>query len=141
MEKKLETSRVVDYGLKAKFFNEFKEGPLWVIPEGTSINLTLPKGVEIKDFVKPDALVSENSVLWKGYVSGNELFLEYSFFKQISSFDLNQMLQQLMKSDLFLMVVGIAIVIFLILFAKRKSISGKVEGYVIEHSDLGGEEE
>ena len=138
MEKKRETSRVIDYSLKAKFFNEFKDGPVWVIPEGTSISVQLPRGIEINGLTKPDALVEGTQITWEGYASGNELFLEYSFFKQIASFDLSKLISEMMQSDLFWIFVAVAAVIAGVLFIKRKRISGKIEGYVIGHSDLGG---
>ncbi len=141
MEKKRETSRVIDYGLKAKFFNEFKDGPVWVIPEGTSISVQLPRGVEINGLVKPESLVEGTNITWKGYASGNELFLEYSFFKQIASFDLSKLISEMMQSDLFWIFVAVAAVIVGVLFLKRKRISGKIESYVISHSDLGGGDE
>jgi hypothetical protein len=141
MEKKRETSRVIDFSLKTKFFNEFKDGPVWVIPEGTLISVQLPRGIEINGTAKPDALVEGTKVAWEGYATGNELFLEYSLFKQIASFDLSQLVAELMQSDLFLIVVVATAVVLGILFLKRKKISGKLEGYVISHSDLGGGEE
>ena len=141
MEKKRETSRVIDYSLKAKFFNQFKDGPVWVIPEGTLISVKLPRGIEIKGIVKPDAMVEGTKVVWEGYASGNELSLEYSLFKQIASFDLSQLIRELMQSDLFLLFVAIAAIVLGILFLKRKSISGRIEGYIISHSDFGGNEE
>jgi len=130
MEKKLETSRVIEYSLKPKFLNEFTEGSLWLIPEGTSII-----------GVKPDASIEGNTVVWNGYVSGNELFLEYSHFKNITSFDLNQSIQDLMQSDIFLFVVAIVAIGLIIVFAKRKTIETKIEEYIVENSEFHPEEE
>jgi len=141
METRSETSRVLEYGLKAKFFTQFQEGPLWLIPEGTSIRVALPKGVQIEPPVKPDARVEESTVLWKGYASGNELALNYRQFKEIASFDLSQAISELMKSDLFMGIAIVALVVLGMLFVKRKSISGRIEAYVIEHSDLSNEED
>ena len=141
LENKLETSRVIDYGLKPKFFNEFRQESLWVIPEGTTISVELPLGAEIKQPVKPDADIQTNLVSWQGYVSGNELALNYSLFKQIASFDLSQAIREVMQSDLFLIFVVVAVIVLGIVLAKRKAISGKIENYVLAHSNLGGEEE
>ena len=141
MEKKNETSRVIEYRLKASALSSFVDGSLWVIPSGTSITVQLPRGVEIEKPVKPDAVVSENTVVWAGYVFGNELELNYLVFKQISSFDLDQALQELMQSELFIIFVAATALVLIIVFAKRKSIGNKVQNYVIRHSDLGGEEQ
>ena len=141
MEKKSETSRVVEYGLKADAFSNFIDGSLWVIPKNTTITVMLPRGVEIHEPVKPDAIVGENTVIWTGYVFGNELELNYSFFKEIASFDLAQAINGLMESDLFLILLAVAAVVFAVILVKRKAIAGSVENYVIAHSDFGGEEE
>lgn len=141
MEKRNETSRAIDYGLKAKYFTNFVDGSLWVIPKGTLIIVNLPRGVEIEKPVKPDAGVEASTVVWTGYVFGNELELNYRLFKQITSFDLRQAISELMQSDLFLVFVAVAIVISLAVLAKRRAITGRMENYIVEHSDLGGEEE
>ncbi len=141
MEKKNETTRVIEYSLKPSAFLSFVDGALLIIPSGTSITVQLPRGVEIKPPIKPDAVVGENTIVWTGYVFGNELEFNYLVFKQISSFDLNQALQELMQSELFIIFVAITVLVLIIVFAKRKSIGNKVQNYVIRHSDLGGEEQ
>jgi len=141
MEKKVETSRVIDFEMKKKFFNEFVEGPFGVIPAGTTVKIMLPIGVEIQSSVKPDASIEGNLVTWTGYVSGNEFELKYSSFKQIASFDLREAIQQLFQSDLFIIMVLVVAAIALILFVKRKRISASAERYIVRHSDLGGLEE
>ncbi len=141
MEKRNETSRAIDYGLKAKYFTNFVDGSLWVIPEGTSIIVKLLRGVEIEKPVKPDAAVEASTVVWTGYVFGNELELNYRLFKQIASLDLSQLIQELMQSDLFLIFVAVVVVISLGVLAKRKAITGRIENYIVEHSDFGSEEE
>jgi hypothetical protein len=141
MNKASETSRVVEYELKTDAFSNFINGSLWVIPKDTTITVQLPRGVEIHSPVKPDAIVGDNTVIWKGYVFGNELELNYSFFKDIASFDLGQALNGLVKSDLFLIILAVAAVAFAVILVKRKAIAGSVESYIIAHSDLGGEEE
>ncbi len=141
MEKKNETTRVIEYKFKASALSSFIDGALWVIPAGISITVQLPRGVEIEKPVKPDAVISNNTVVWTGYVFGNELELNYLVFKQISSFDLEEALQELMQSELFIIFVGATALILIIVLAKRKSIGNKIQNYIIKHSDLGGEEQ
>jgi len=141
VEKRGETTRVVDYRLATKHFNEFLDGSLWVIPTGTSITVQLPRGAEIEAPVKPDASINGTTVTWEGYVFGNDLRLEYQTFKQISSFDLGEFIQLMMQSDLFWGFVVLAAIVSVLVFAKRRAISSRIEGYVVRHSDLGGEEE
>lgn len=141
MEKKSETSTVVEFALNTKYLSGFIDGSLWVIPENTSIIVHLPKGVQIEAPVKPDASIEGSTVAWNGYVFGNELNLSYSLFKQIASFDLSGLLQQAMQSDLFWIGAAIVVIAAAIVIVKRKAISEKIEGYIVAHSDLGSEEE
>ncbi len=143
MEKKMETSRVIEYGIKTKFFNQFLQGPFLVIPENTTIVIELPRGIKINEPVKPPALIEGSTVTWEGYVSvsGDEFDLGYSLFKQIASFDFRDFLQELVQSDLFLILVAFIAIASLIILVKRKSITNRVEHYIVEHSDLGGTEE
>lgn len=141
VETRSETSRVIEYSLLSKHFQEFIDGSLWVIPKNTSIMVTLPKGIEIEKSIKPDAAIEENTVVWEGYVVGNELSLRYRFFKQISSFNFNETIGDLAQSDAFWLVAGIVVIVSIIIFVQRKKISGKIESYLIAHSDLSGEED
>ncbi|MCX6798645.1 MAG: hypothetical protein NTW59_00940 [Candidatus Diapherotrites archaeon] len=141
MEKKSETSRVIGYGIKEKFFSGFLEGSLWVIPAGTTITVILPGGVEVLQPVEPDAATSGNTIMWSGYKYSNKLTLNYNEFKQIASFDLDKALQQVMESDLFWVIVAVLAVSALLGLWKRRAISEKIERYIVEHSDLRSEEE
>ena len=133
-------SRITEFELRNKFFSQFIREQLWVFPEGTIIIMNMPLGAEIKE-VEPEANVSGNSISWQGYKSKNRLVLKYWLTQQIGSFDVNAVLQQLMRSGLFWVVVVAIIVIAGALYWKRKIISSKIESYVVEHSDFGGKEE
>ena len=140
-EKKSETSTAIDFALNTGQFSGFVDGSLWVIPDGTSIIIHLPRGVQIQKTVKPDATIEENTVTWAGYVFGNELELNYTLFKQIASFDLGGFITSLLQSDLFLIGLGAIAIAGLAVFAKRKAISEKIEGYIVANSELGDKEE
>lgn len=141
MEKKRETTRVIEYSILSKFFNYFISGSLWVIPQNTTIAVNLPPGAELQQPIEPEAEVSGNSVTWSGYKNSSKMTLNYRMFKQIASFDFGAVLQQLMKSDLFWVLIAIALIVCAALFLKRKSISNKIENYIVERSDLSKEEE
>lgn len=141
MEKKSETSTAMQFNLNTGQFSSFIDGSLWVIPEGTSITVHLPKGVQIEKPVKPDALIEGNAVTWSGYVFGNELELNYTFFKQIASFDLGGLISQLMQSNLFLAGMAAAAIAVIIVFVKRKALSEKIENYVVSNSEFSEKEE
>jgi len=141
MEREKETSRMVKFSLKGKFFNNFLEGSFWVIPSTVTIVVDLPLQVEIEQPVKPEANVSGNRIVWTGYKSTNVLSLKYILWKQIASFNLNEIVDNLNKSGaLPLLVIGIALFAFAVLW-KRKAIAAKIEAYITEHSNLSGVEE
>ena len=141
MTKKSETSRAVEFSLNEKFFGNFLEGSLWVIPGNVTIIVDMPVQAEIKDAVKPEANVSGNRVVWTGYKSTNVLALNYVVFRQISTFTLNDLAETLANSEFFPYIAAAAALLALIVLWKRKAIAGRIETYVIEHSDLSNMEE
>jgi len=140
-EKKVETSRIIEFSLLSKFFGQFLQGGVFVIPEGTSISVQLPNFSEIEAPIKPEAAASANTVTWQGYKSSNVLQLNYHIVKQIASINLSQSIASLVGSPLFIVFVIIAIIIIAIVLRKRKTISEKIENYIVENSKLGGKEE
>ncbi len=141
MQKKSETSRVIEYTIKPRAFDQFLSGSSWIIPENTAITINLPPGAELQQPIEPEAAATNNSLTWNGYKNSNQLTVDYKLFKQIASFDFGEALQQLMQSNLFWVVVVIICAVSFALFWKRKPIAARIENYVIEHSDLGEEEE
>ena len=141
MKKTSETSRVIEYAITPQAFDSFLSGSLWVIPENTAIAINLPPEAELQQPIEPEAEVSGNSVTWSGYKNSNKLTLNYRIFKQIASFDFGEAFQQLMQSDWFWVVVVAICAVSLVLFWKRGAIGGRIENYIIEHSDLSEEEE
>ncbi|MBN2067795.1 MAG: hypothetical protein JW744_04975 [Candidatus Diapherotrites archaeon] len=141
MQKVKETSRVKEYSLKPKFFNNFLVGSLWVIPDDTTISINLPVGAELQPPVEPEAAINGSNVTWSGYKNSNKLTLNYRAFKQIASFDFGQAVRELMQSNLFWVVIVAAIVVCAILFWNRRNLGARVENYIVEHSDFSREEE
>ncbi|MAG21876.1 MAG: hypothetical protein CL943_01040 [Candidatus Diapherotrites archaeon] len=142
MQRTRETSRMIEFALNQKFFNGFLEGDFLVIPSNTTIIIDLPVQAEIVQPIKPTASISGNRIVWNGYKSTNVLSLEYVLWKQISSINLEEILEDIMSSNIFPIIIGIIIILILGLFWKRKTISGKIGQYIMEHSDLSkGEEE
>jgi len=142
MEKKQETTRVIDYSVKTKFFNGFLDGSLWVIPAGMTITINLPSGAAVQQPIEPNAVVNGSSVTWDGSKSSNKLTLNYQMFKQITSFDLGKALQAIMQSDLFWIIIPVLAIACILAAWKRKAVGEKIENYIVAHSDMhGGEEE
>ena len=138
-EKKAETSRLIEFSLSNNFFDQFLQGGVRIIPENTAINIKLPNFAEIQQPVKPEAIIGTNQVTWQGYKSTNVLQLNYTLVKQIASISLLGSLDALAKSPLFIFIIS-ALVIFLAIVLV-KTISEKIENYIVENSELGQKEE
>ena len=136
-----ETTRMVEFSLNSKFFNDFIEGSLWVIPSNLTIIVDAPPQAEIQTPVKPEANITGNRVVWTGYKSTNVLELRFVIFKQIASLNLNEIVEAVMDSDIFPLVIVVAVLAVIAFFWKRKPISARIEGYIIQHSDLSNMEE
>jgi hypothetical protein len=141
MKREHETSRMIEFSLNAKFFSEFLEGSFWVIPQNVTIIIDLPSQAEIQSPVKPEANVSGNRIVWTGYKSTNVLSLNYVLWKQISSFNLSELVNNIRNSETFPLLVAAIALVAAMLFLKRKTISAKIEAYIIEHSELSNVEE
>jgi len=141
MGREMETSRMVEFALKSKFFNNFLEGSFWVIPTNVTIIVDLPLQVEIQPPVRPEANVSGNRIVWTGYKSTNQLSLKYTQWKEIASLDLNELATAIAKSELFPLLVIAVLLLVIGVFAKRKAITAKIEGYIIAHSSFSAEDE
>jgi len=139
MAKGKETAMMIEYGIKQNFLDNFYQSGLWVIPDNTKIEITLPPGAEISGTVEPEAVTSiagsKRIVSWNGYKSANKLTLNYVLWKKITpAVDLNAMFAWLFRTIEGLAFIAIVIVIILVVVWKRKKIIAKVEGFVENNS-------
>ena len=141
MEKGQETNMVVEYSLKASYFNTLFEPPFWVIPDNTDLILELPPGASVKGSVEPKASVTlsgtKQFVVWKGYKSGGELKVEYVLWKKADPVvDINALSNFLFKTREGIITIIIGIVILVILIWRRKKIVNKIESFVENHTEI-----
>ena len=136
-----ETSRRTEFRLKENFFRAFLVGTLWIIPDNTIIRIELPSQAEIQGKVKPDATVEGNKIIMQGYKSSNLLEIKYRIWKQIAGFDLQKTIQEFLNSEMATFLGVIVFVIVIVAYVKRKSISQKIENYIVEHSELAPKEQ
>ncbi|MDD5163071.1 MAG: hypothetical protein PHD95_02570 [Candidatus ainarchaeum sp.] len=140
-DKKAETSRLIEFSLQNKAFDQFLQGGVLIMPENTTITVKLPNFAEIQSPVKPEGTISANQVTWQGYKSTNVLELNYVLVKQIASISLLDSANALVKSPLFILFVAAIAAIIIVAAIKRKKISEKIENFLVENSELGGKEE
>ncbi len=135
--KKNETTRNKTFYLNKKYFEGFKVGTVWVIPDNMAISIILPINATIKSKVQPQAEILMNGkrqeVLWKGYISTTELYLEYSVLKKIN-IDISQIVENYRKSKYFIPSLAVLAVLIIIGVIKRKDIEKKIEDFIIENS-------
>ncbi|MCD6434113.1 MAG: hypothetical protein J7L14_00700 [Candidatus Diapherotrites archaeon] len=138
MEKKREGSRTVEFSLKPNIFREFFSGSLWVIPERTVIEITLPKLVEVKEeAIEPDAIVRGNVIIWQGYKSANTITLSYTLLKQIApNISLAKLLLELTSLERLPLTILLVTFVIAIIYWQRRKIVGNIENYIIENTKV-----
>lgn len=142
MQKTSETTRIVEFALNKQYFSEFNQKPFWVIPSNTIITVYLPVNGNIAPNIQPEAIVSENRIVWVGYKTSNALTLTYSLEKQIApNFELTQFIQKFFNSQISTILIILTILVSVILYIKRKTVSEKIEDYIVKHSEFETKEE
>ena len=141
MEKVQETNMVVEFSMKASYFNKLFEPPFWVIPDSTEIILELPPGASVKGTVEPKATITPSGtkqfVVWKGYKSGGELTVNYVLWKKADPVvDINALSNFLFKTSEGIITIVVGFIILLILLWKRKKIINKIENFVENNTVL-----
>ena len=134
-----ETTLMIEYNIKAPFFNNLYQSGFWVIPDNTSLTVELPPGAEVKDTVEPQATITTSGprklVTWDGYKSSNKLALSYVLWKKMNPvIDLSSITNFLFKTQEGIALIIIVAVILAVILIKRKKITGKIESFVENNS-------
>lgn len=134
-----ETSLVEEYSIKANYLNNFYESGLWVIPDNTTLTITLPAGAEIRDTIQPTAVInnigSRKIITWTGYKSSNELRVSYFVWKKIDPIiDINKFTNFIFRTNEGLIILFIIAILIGALIWKRKIITEKIEKFVEDNT-------
>ncbi|MFH1256919.1 MAG: hypothetical protein V1494_06545 [Candidatus Diapherotrites archaeon] len=108
------------------------------IPEATRIVFNLPSGAEVaKESLTPKATVFGNSIVLSG-VTTNYINITYSIAKPIApTVNAFALLKDFFSEPQNIILPAlIVIIVVALVFWKREKLREKIEGYVIEHSDL-----
>ncbi|MFH1224523.1 MAG: hypothetical protein V1676_01840 [Candidatus Diapherotrites archaeon] len=117
---------------------EFRQGSLIVVPKGTSIEITLPPNAEVvAGQISPDVKVTGN-VISLGGISTNFINLRYKIPKPPITAGpgyAEAVMDFLSVPGNAVVLVPIVAVLALVVFY-RKQIGERIEGYIIEHSEI-----
>ena len=136
-----DTSRRTDYKLKENAFREFLVGTLWIVPDNTTIAITIPPQAELQGAVKPEASIVEKTIIFQGYKSSNVLEIRYRIWKQIASFNFQEIASNFVNSELTVFLGIIVFVVLIMGYVKRKKIVGGIEEYIVDHTELAPSED
>lgn len=140
-----ETSRITEHLVKTtKYFQNFNNGDIWIIPENTTLLFKIPLNSKIDDSIKPTPKTYMNEgkqiIEYTGYISSNELTIKYTFWKQIApTLNIQQFFQEIQNSGIGMILIVIILILLGIGYMKREIITEKIENYIIEHSELNEE--
>ena len=136
-----ENSRATDWRLDERIFAKLESGGVYVIPERTIITIGLPTTTSIIGQIVPEAVTASNRWNWNGYLVSNQLKLEYKINKPIAEpIDAQGFLAELLQSSLFLIIGAVIVLAILVGLIKRKTLSEKIENYVVKKSKIETEE-
>ncbi|GEM_PF-2122841 len=115
----------------------FESQGLIVIPENTSIKISLPQNAEITLLEPSSSIKIEDKSLFLTGVSISTFNIEYSVQKPLSgTIDFAQWFEGTFSSTPTIFIGIIVLVIVIAGYYKRKAISDKIEDYIVKHSEL-----
>ncbi len=113
-------------------FGAFNEAGSIVIPENTAITITVPENTQIlRESLPAKVIVNGNSIVLRGLQS-NSLSITYNLLKPIAprSDDIVQGI-----SNIYILA-PIALVLGLIVYARKETLEKRIEDYLVEHSEI-----
>lgn len=135
-----EEARETFWKISDRRLSEFEKQGLIVIPENTTMSITLPPEAEINlAKLSSNAKVEGNTVMLHA-ISTNYINLQYSISKPIASVDSYEIIQNLLTGSENILIIAVLIVIAALVFWRRRGISERIEKYIIEHSEIESKE-
>ncbi len=119
--------------IDSKQWAAFKEAGAIVIPENTSIKITVPINSEIDATKLPSQASINNNEIYLTGIQSNSINIEYKVLKPIAPSG-GELFQGL--SDIYLILIPILVVALIIGYFKRDEIDSRVESFVVENSEI-----
>lgn len=135
-------ARVDLWKIPDKAFSKYIDGGTYRIPENTTIKIILPDDAQVrKDVLSQVVKANENTIELGGTTTKN-FGIQYEIKKPISSgvdgFSISSILE---NRQIITILAGASLIILALLLFKGKEIEGKIENYIVNHTELKKEEE
>jgi len=141
-QKAVEDPRSTTWRLKPGFLQKFEQGTLIIVPKSIKISIEFPQAAELKtELLPPTVQTTKNSLLLNN-VRVNSLNIQYVIPKPIAqTISLSEIIDWLKNTGLIYVILAALIVLGVVAVIKRKSISERIENYLVEHSEISSREE
>lgn len=146
----------LNYSLANRFAQIFKEEPrqtIWtvptknllafeeegviLIPENTTVKISIPQNAEIVSLEPAAGVKVENNNIFLSGIRTSSFKLEYSVQKPLSStFNIFQAVRDFTSSTPNFILLVIVVILIALIYAKKDMISEKIEDYIVKHSKL-----
>ncbi|MBS3058619.1 MAG: hypothetical protein J4478_04430 [Candidatus Diapherotrites archaeon] len=140
----LEDQRSSVWRLNQSLLQKFEQGTIMEVPRDITISIELPANSELKTELLPQVLLAKatKNTLSLNNVRVNNLNIQYVIPKPIAqTVSLTELLNWLNSTGLIYALIAAIIVLGAIIAVKRKSISERIENYIVEHSEISRKEE
>lgn len=134
---KEDAPRETKWAVPSKNLRAFEDDGVIIIPENVSAKIILPRTAQ-KILAEPKASIRQenNTVLLSG-LSTSFFSLEYSTLKPLSStLNISEILSDFFSSTPNILMIIIAVTVLVAAYVKRKTITQKIEDYIVEHSHI-----
>ncbi len=134
---KTEEPRQTTWRIPNRNLSAFENSGLIVIPENTSIKITLPKNAQIILLEPNTSIKQENNTIFLSGISTSTFNLEYTIIQPLSTnINIFERIREALSNTPILFIGIIVTIITIIVFVKRKTIQQKIEDYLIKNSEL-----
>ncbi len=125
--------RADSFLIQDRQLSAFRDAGIIVIPENTKLRIILPPNSEIDASKLPErAVINENQVLFTG-IQSNSMSVAYKVTKPIAPIG-SDLFGNI--SGIYLALIPLAAIALIVAYAKRDEIEEKIEGYLVEHSEI-----
>ncbi|MDO8634074.1 MAG: hypothetical protein Q7K34_02150 [archaeon] len=132
-----EEPRQTIWSVPAKNLLAFEVEGLILIPENTSVKISIPQNAEIISLEPTAGIRVENNSVFLSGIRTSSFKLDYSVQKPLSStFNILEALRAFASSTPNFILLVIALVVAALIYTKRKTVTEKIEDYVVKHSKL-----
>ncbi len=135
IEKKERQGRFVEWEFNLKKLNEFTSSGLIIFPENFFLEIILPLNAEIKE---TDLEERNGKVLMQGYKSTSKINIVYVIKENIApAFNLSLVIQRIVsEKEASPIIAGIILLILVIVYLKKDSLTEKTENFIIKNSSI-----